>query len=385
MKLHFLFLKITAVTALLLLAAGLSWAATGCPPQFAAARVAAAPMMDGRLDDPAWSKATETGGFSVLGSPGIRPRVATYVKALTDGKALFLGFRCVEPRMSEVKTKILPRDVDTWMQESVEIVIDVNGDGRQCYHLICNVSGDQFDSKITRFLTGASNEDDKWNGDWDLKTSKGDKEWYAELRLPFSTFGVDLSKNSVFRIEFGRGTWIQKQEYSTWAMNRVSFIEPENMGELVIPNADSSYCQVRFPRLASIGIGSQSISFEVFNHSGSSVRPNLTYRIIGPQTSSGNAQLETLAAGGTCTSALRIILNEPGRYTLLARAVDMVSGKVLYALRREIEATQPIAFDEALYALYQKRADATLDVRVPVEGARLKISLLKDGMKTQQR
>ena len=382
MKLRHIVLNSITAILLVLSCASLSWSSTERLPQFVAARVATAPVMDGKLDDPVWSNAQEVTGFTLLSDSKISPRVATHARAVTDGKDLYLGFRCAEPRVAEIETRIQPRDSDVWTQESIEMMIDPAGDGKTFYHLIANISGGQYDSRITTNPKGAPDEDGNWNGDWELKTSRGDKVWYAEVKIPFFAIGADVIKNPILRINLSRSCRVEKVEYSAWSPITISFNEPANMGTLVIPNADASYCRIDFPKLSSICVGAQDVPLSITNRSDASIKPRLSYTLSGTQTGNGSVDLESIAADGTLSAVLPIKIDQPGSYTLNVSAVDSITGKALYSLTRTTEATLPIAFDEALYALYQKRADSTVDLRVPFAGAKLKVSLLKDGSET---
>jgi hypothetical protein len=376
MKSQYGFHNAVAAALLFLCCIGASWSAERPVPQIVAAAVSAPPVMDGRLDDPAWASATEVDGFTVLGFPDKRPTAPTYVRAVTDGKALYLGFRCVEPRIAEIKTEIKPRDVETWLQEDIEIVLDVKGDRQVYYHLFANISGGQCDSRCTPAINGTNDEDMKWNGDWELKTSRDDKEWFAEIKLPFSTFGADLEKNSVFGISLNRSRLIEN-ELSTWSLNKVRFIEPANMGEVIIPNTNGEYAQVEFPRLSSIVVGSQSVPIEIINRTKSPIAPKLSYKITGDEESTGEVQLGSIAPGADLSAELPVKIAKQGADLLSLSVTDSGSGRTLYSSTREMKAVQPIVFNEMLYALHYKRADATFEVKVPSEKAKLKISLVK--------
>lgn len=385
MNLRRILLNGVSAVLLTLTCASLSCSAGEKLPQLVVTRVSTAPVIDGKLNDSAWAKAKEVGGFHVIGTTSavpVTPTFPTYVKAVTDGKALYLGLRCIEPKAADLKTVVEKRDGEVWLQESVEVVIDGKGDGSDSYHLITNVSGGQYDTRITTFMTGAYKEDDKWNGDWDAKGSKGDKEWYSEIKIPFSTIGADLNKSSVFRVSLCRTKWIDKNEISAWSPNRLRFVELTNMAELILPKADGSFCQVKFPRLATTEIGAHKIPFSVLNHSDKAIKPRLTYVVTGLDRYTGSVQLKAVAPGKELAAALPLNIKTPGEYNLHVILTDAVSKKVLYSLIRKVDVTQPISFDEALYAMYQKRADATLTVCVPAAGAKLRVSLLKEGSKT---
>jgi hypothetical protein len=337
--------------------------------------------MDGKLDDPAWAKAPESGGFTILGAHDKQPIAPTYVKAVTDGESLYFGIRCVEPNLADVKPKPDKRDGDTWLQESVEWLIDPTDQHKHFYHMIGNIAECQFDSEVSYKSEGVFNDNVKWDGDWQLKTSMGDKEWYAEVKIPFSTVGIDPTKNQVVGITFNRARWVDKGELTCWSCNRVKFVEADNMGEMIIPASDGSYTQIKFPRLETIVTGEKKIPFEFVNHENSSVHPKISYEITGPKPCAGTVQLDSINPDSEASAVLPVDIDTPGKYKLVMTAVDAESGRQLYSLNRAIEVTYPIVFDESFYSMFYKRIEANIDLRVPFNGAKLKVSLLKDGSK----
>jgi hypothetical protein len=365
---------------MILFSAGMCRAEIENVSQVVAARISSAPVLDGKMGDPAWAKATEVGGFTVLGTRDKSPVAPTYIKVLTDGKSLFIGFRCVEPNLAEIKTPIVPRDGEVWAQECVEVVIDSVGDRKNCYHLIGGLSGVEFDSKLSILPTGAIDDDSSWNGDWDLKSWRGENEWRCEMRVPFSTIGADPAKNPILGINFNRARWVGNGELSNWSPNSLKFSEPENLGELILPDADGSYCRVYFPRLRSVVAGRQDVPMMILNYSNSKILPGIDFKIDGPKPQSGRVQLDAIEAGYEPTAAMSLDIDRPGNYTLLMNLTDSITGKPIYKISRDIEVTQAFVFDEKLYALYQKRVDATLELRVPAENSVVRVSLMKDGV-----
>ncbi len=381
MKLSPILLHGIAATAIAIACACPSHAAKMLP-QMVVTRVDNAPVMDGKLDDSAWAKAPEYGGFTVIGMVNTPAKVPTYVKSVTDGKAIYVGFRCVEPGISGIKDKFSEREGTISLDESVEMTIDPTGDGKTFYHLISNIYAQKYAAMITTSSTGACIEDINWTGVWDTSTSRSDKEWYAEIRIPLSTIGADLAHNSLFRANFNRTRGAANTEYTSWSTNQVKFVETANMGEMVFPAANGTYCAIGFPRLAVTGTGLQNIPLDVVNHTNSQIRPKLDYKITGTQSSSGNVRLKAVPAGTELATALPLKFDKQGVYNLHVTATDSTSGAPIYAFNREIRVTQVIDFDEALYALYQNRADASIRVRIPVEGAALKVSFMKAGAKS---
>lgn len=378
-----------AALLMMLCSVGISWSVDSVR-QVVAVRVATPPILDGKMGDPAWAFAHETGDFTVLRHPVKSPATPTYVKVLTDGKSLYIGFRCVEPKLSETKSPVVPRDGSVWAQDNVEVVIDPSGDHKECYDLVGGLSGSQCDAKLSILFTGAVNQDLNWNGDWELKTWRGENEWRAEMCIPYSAVGIDTAKNAAIGINFNRARWVGESQLSNWSPNDANFSEPWSLGELIIPDVDGSYCNVRFPRLQSIVAGKSDISVPILNSSSSSIQPKIDLTITGTKNDFATTvvepktvqvPLDRILPHIELDAKLPINIDEPGKYHLSMNVTDSATGKPLYKLSRDIEATQAFVFDEALYALYHKRVDATVDIRVPSDNGKVIFSLVKDGAK----
>ncbi|MFA4944825.1 MAG: carbohydrate-binding family 9-like protein [Lentisphaeria bacterium] len=101
-------------------------------PELDVPQAAAAPVIDGRLDDLCWR------GAAVI--PGLKPargedtqgkiaRIPTTVRVLWDAEFLYVGFECVD---AEVYTSgSLRHDADLYKEDVCEVFLDGKGDGRQ--------------------------------------------------------------------------------------------------------------------------------------------------------------------------------------------------------------------------------------------------------------
>jgi hypothetical protein len=145
-----------------------------------------APVIDGKLDDAAWQRASEVTGFSQIAPGNLPSKFPTYVRFLYDARNLYIGFRCVQTK-STLKLNAAP-DGEVWNDDCIELFLtpDIkNGQlqtlfaADQHYHLIFNAAGTKFDELGNG---GAAS----WNGNWDVKTSIGENEWQAEVKIPFA-------------------------------------------------------------------------------------------------------------------------------------------------------------------------------------------------------
>lgn len=154
-----------------------------------------APLMDGKLDDPAWKKAE----FVTLKDLSLgKPRNQTRFKAIHDDEALYVGVECELDSLETVK-KLKPQGHDghVWASECVEIMLDPYGNRQRHVQFVFGpVPNSTFDARYGYVEDPAhplfGKRDPTWNGDWtyvpfiDEKT----KTWSAEVRIPFA--GLDV-------------------------------------------------------------------------------------------------------------------------------------------------------------------------------------------------
>lgn len=193
--------------------------------------------LDGKLNDKVWEKAASIDGFSHVGKKSSGKAVInqTSVKVFYDVDALCLGFTCSDKNIGRIVMG-LPADqtVDVPMggsDDCIELMIFQPGSDRTYYHLRIVPSGAKDDAlNIHSSGGGMLSRDSSWNGDWQVKTSKDEKAWYAEVRIPFRMFaetqGGTLcgtpAKGEKIRMNFGRIS-STSSETSSWASGASGF------------------------------------------------------------------------------------------------------------------------------------------------------------------
>lgn len=379
-------MKALGFAALILLLCA-SWAFSNDHPmkQIVATWTNAAPVIDGKLTDPAWAGANEIGGFAVLNASDRKPEAATFVKVLTDGKALYFGFRCVEPQMDKLQARKLDRDTDVWSDDSIEVIIDPTNGRERVYHLIANAAGCVYDAEGHVADSGHVNENPAWNGNWEVMTSRGNGEWYAEWRIPFETMGIAPDRTPCLGLNLARARVGVGDQFSSWSPSDDLFTEPALLGELLVPSGSSGSCSVLFPRLMLTGQWPQILDFDVANHSAKPLHLRYTYSLSGGREVSGESDPFTVGPGALRKMQFPLNPTDTGSHRLSLKMEDADTGQPLYNCIRQFEVRPEIAIQESLYQLYQKRASAVVSVSVRpslVNGAVLKITLLKDGAKT---
>ncbi|MCX6375826.1 MAG: hypothetical protein NTU88_07320, partial [Armatimonadetes bacterium] len=369
-------------TCVLLLSTSIAFSNAQSVKQAVAGWTSSPPVIDGKLDDAAWAGATELGRFTILSTAGRKAEAPTYVKVLTDGKSLFVGFRCVEPRMDHLKAEKRSRDGQAWLDDSVEVIIDPANSREKLYHLIANAVGSAYDAVIESPKANTSDDDPAWNGDWEVATSKGTGEWYAEWRIPFKAIGVSTESALCIGLNLARARFGAKAELSSWSPGEGIFANPARLGELILPTADGLSCSAVLPRLQTIARGEQTIDFGVANHSAQPMETRYVYRLSGPRESWGTSDPFIVPASSSHRVRLPINPTETGAYRLSLRIEEAATGRALYECARRFDVPPELEIEESLYELYQKKASAEITVNIlPSEltGKALKVSLLKEG------
>jgi len=187
--------SVRAVALLAILLSGPSGASTlsaGSPQEkksaptgeVVATRLDTAPVLDGSLDEAAWSRPPLALGdwLSYNPMPGERITQKTDVWVGYDDRYLYIAFRCNDPEPGKIKTGIRRRDSlfnDDW----VGLSLDSLGTRQVSYDMFVNPSGMQGD-----ILTGTgSGEDSGPDWVWESAGTVTPAGYNVELRLPLTS------------------------------------------------------------------------------------------------------------------------------------------------------------------------------------------------------
>lgn len=181
------------------------------PRVYETAKVAGeAPVLDGKLDDPAWEHVAWSGDF-VQRDPndGAAPTVQTQFKVLYDDEALYFAFRAFDD--PKLVTSMLARR-DWFPGDWVEVNIDSRGDERTAYSFTYSLSGTRGDEYV-------SENGNNWNGSWDPVwrgvSQVDDQGWTAEMRIPLSQVRFDGAPEQAWGLQVQRRLF-RAEERSTW-------------------------------------------------------------------------------------------------------------------------------------------------------------------------
>ncbi len=197
--------------------------------QAAIRRAAAAPEIDGKLDDPCWNSARELAPFVLL-KENCPARRQTAARICFDERGFYLAVRAEEPDMAAFRARLNKLQSGPWGADCIEIFIDLHHDRRTYYHFAANVRGECWQARHTlpKFYTG---EPASWQAEWRAAGRMEDNAWTVEAAIPFTCFDLrpELPVGDTFGLNVCRVNLIAG-EYSSWAFMPATFHTPAAFG-----------------------------------------------------------------------------------------------------------------------------------------------------------
>lgn len=158
------------------------------------------PVIDGKLDDPVWQKATRFDRFITFKPDYGKPTSEKTIVLMTyDRKTVYFAFDCRDSEPSKIKAAMSKRDgidLDDW----IALVLDTFGDRQGGYIFEVNPLGVQLDGMINADGNGDASFDTVWK-------SKGkitDKGYIVEVSIPFKSLRYPFRKKITMRLLFSR-------------------------------------------------------------------------------------------------------------------------------------------------------------------------------------
>ncbi len=164
---------------------------------------------------PLWENAQLIDGFRVFdptedGAPSMR----TTAKIAYDERNLYVLVRAYDPHPDSIVALLSRRDVRT-ASEWIKIMIDAYHDKRSGVELAVNPVGVKRDYAIYN----DGDEDDSWDGIWDVATRVDREGWVAEFKVPLSQLRFANKASNTFGIMIWREI-ARTQERQSWPLYR---------------------------------------------------------------------------------------------------------------------------------------------------------------------
>jgi hypothetical protein len=156
--------------------------------------VAAAPVLDGVLDEKVWAEAEVGTGF-VQREPdtGKAASQRTEVRVIYTATTLYFGLYAYDNEAHRIIDKEMQRDQPLWRDDAIDVVLDTFGDHRNAYLFETNPNGARTDALIT---DEGRDFNISWNGVWEVASRRTAEGWFAEMAIPFSTLRFDPAANA---------------------------------------------------------------------------------------------------------------------------------------------------------------------------------------------
>src|SRR5688572_1212823 len=173
-------------------------------PVSSASRITEAPSIDGALDEGVWQNATPLTGF-VQAEPfeGAPASEHTEVKILYDDEAIYVGVVLHDRDPSLIVTTDTRRDANLEEMDSFQMIFDTFRDQQNGFVFGTNAAGVQYDAQVRD-----QDDEESWDGSWDVRTSTNAASWVAEFRIPLRTLRYGPAPQTVgvnfFRNKIGR-------------------------------------------------------------------------------------------------------------------------------------------------------------------------------------
>jgi hypothetical protein len=194
-----------------------------------AARTAKPPVIDGRPDEAEWQAAPVVGGF-VQREPfeGQAATERTEVRILFDATSLFIAAWLFDTDAGAIVLGETRRDAELSNSDAFRILLDTYLDRQNGFIFGTTPAGIEFDGQVTREgqggFTGQLRQaagsgggfNVNWDGSWDVATTRDERGWYIEFRIPFATLRYDRSGAQQWGLNFAR-VIRRRNEESVWS------------------------------------------------------------------------------------------------------------------------------------------------------------------------
>ena len=179
-------------------------------PSYRAVRTAAEMVIDGKLEEPAWSAATPADGFRQRDPKEGEPATErTEVRVAYDDHALYVGARLYDREPGRINRRLARRDDDV-EADSLRVYLDPRHDHRSGVIFELSAAGVQSDA----VLFNDSWDDSSWDGVWESAVAVDAEGWTAEIKIPLSELRFPAGDQQTWGFNVTR--FIQRKNESDW-------------------------------------------------------------------------------------------------------------------------------------------------------------------------
>lgn len=183
-------------------------------------------VIDGKLDEPEWEQATRYDDFKVtepfrLTSP--EAGTATEARLLSTPDGIVVGFKLQQaPGIQRVKPRLERDNGD--VVDSVNVIVDFDGDGNSGYLFNVGLSGSIQDGVVSNENVVSYD----WDTDWSWAVTETEDGWQVEMQIPWTVApmrGTDTPTRNM-KVYFSRqlGGTSERMAYPAVSTERGTFL-----------------------------------------------------------------------------------------------------------------------------------------------------------------
>jgi hypothetical protein len=163
-------------------------------------RIDAAPVIDGVLDEEAWSRAARVDDLHQLDPVEYAaPSQPTEIHLYYDDDALYVGARLWDSDVERITAQVLRQGEGLGSEDRFAVILDPYLDRRSGYRFQVNPNGVRWEA----LYQDTANLESNWDGIWQGAATRDAEGWTAEMAIPFKTLSFNPS-NSDWGINFER-------------------------------------------------------------------------------------------------------------------------------------------------------------------------------------
>lgn len=181
---------------------------------------------DGKPDEAAWNAASQFSLTMFSPTSGIDPTEKSEVFVGYDKGFLWVGARLYTRDAATISATSMKRDELSHSSDAFGIVLDTYDDNENALAFFTMPTGARIDYSIANdgvmvntgggFDPSSGPMNMSWNTFWDVKTTRDDKGWYVEMRIPFSSLRFDPVSDKVTMGMLINRTIAGANETDTW-------------------------------------------------------------------------------------------------------------------------------------------------------------------------
>jgi hypothetical protein len=172
-------------------------------------------VLDGVLDEEAWSRADEANVFTQRDpDEGMPSTERTRVRVLYDKDNIYFGVQCWDSQAEGILATELRRDNNFNNDDSFAVILDTFHDHRSAFLFRINPRGTQYDALIT---DEGRDVNTNWDEKWAAEATMNEEGWFAEIQIPLKSirFSSTSGDDASFGVDFER-VIRRKNELSYW-------------------------------------------------------------------------------------------------------------------------------------------------------------------------